>query len=242
VARSQATSRRRRTRCAAGFPAPTSRRRSPGRSGGLGADSRPARDGVPRLLRHPGRAADGQPGRHQEGLPQAGAAAPPRRQQGMTRPPSGASRRSTRHTRCWAIPRSARRTISWAPTGRPTSRPAPAAAGRASHSPDSRLRPRRAGRALRVPRRPGGPGRFLRLLPNVLRRRHRLRAPGGRCSPTRTRVRMGSLDDLFDLADDPPRLERRRGRATGGRRRRIAPRYEAEAEVTSKRSPAAPSG
>ena len=40
--------------------------------------------GVPRLLRDAGRAEDGHPGRHQEGLPQARPQAPPRRQQGRS--------------------------------------------------------------------------------------------------------------------------------------------------------------
>ena len=82
------------TRSGAASPAPTSRRQSPkartakqptmagrGRLGCARPD-RPAPHGVPRLLRDAGRAAHGEPGRHQEGLPQACAAAPSRRQQG----------------------------------------------------------------------------------------------------------------------------------------------------------------
>jgi curved DNA-binding protein len=56
--------------------------------------------------------------------------------------------------------------------------------------------------------------------------------PAGGARQTRTHVRMGSLDDLFDLSDTRPGSNGGRGRATGGRRQRIAPRYDAQAEVT----------
>ena len=55
------------------------------------------------------------------------------------------------------------------------------------------------------------------------------RTAGGR--QTRTNVRMGSLDDLFDIGGTDLGGNGGRGRAAG-QRQRIAPRYDAEAEVT----------
>ena len=113
---SRSTSDARRTRQGpAGFPAPSSRRRSS--RGELAHRPRGRRtpsavqscatDGIPRLLRDARRAAHRQPGRHQEGLPQARAQAPSRTSTRATPAPSSASRRSTRPTRSCPTRRSA---------------------------------------------------------------------------------------------------------------------------------------
>ena len=118
--------------------------------------------------------------------------------------PSAASRRSTRPTRSSPTPRSGSSTTSSAPTGRST--PARAAARAATRSapggPFAGFRPAGGGgagtagrRPLRVRRRPG---RLLRVLPHVLRRRH------GRCGGGRRRRGRGA----------GARRDRRRGGAS----------------------------
>ena len=137
--------------------------------------------GIPRLLRDARRAPDRQPGRHQEGLPQAGAQAPSGRQQdGSGR--RGALQGGQRGLRGPQRSREAQgSTTSLARTGRHTSAPAaPARRARPApiRSPASAASRGAAGRRpLRVPRQPGGPGGLQRLLPDVLRRRIRRRTP-----------------------------------------------------------------
>ena len=133
-----------------------------------------ARPGVQGLLRRPRRAEDRDPGRDQEGLPQARPGAPSGRASPATPPPSGASRRSTRPTRSWAIPRSASSTTSSARTGRRSARAGAGGRGRRRRSV-RRLRWRRPVRARPATSatssgRAGDAGDFSRLLPDVLRR------------------------------------------------------------------------
>ena len=107
------------------------------------------RTGIPGLLRDPGRAADARR-RPTSRRPSASSRAQhhPDLNKG-DRPPSAASRRSTRRTRSSPIPRSASGTTSWAPTGSQSSAPAAAAATRSAGRPF-------AGFARRRPAGPGG--------------------------------------------------------------------------------------
>ena len=135
------------------------------------------------------------PGRDQEGLPQARAAAPSRTATRATRPPKSASRRSTRPTTSCRTPRSASATTSWARLGGVFSAPARGGA---------------AGRAVR----PGGPfagfgGRSAR----SRRRRRPLRVPQHRGGPARPASATSSACSSAAI-----RTGSARGRAAGGRR------------------------
>ena len=215
-------------------PGPAGRRR---RSGSL--RSRTAADGVPRLLRHPGRAPDGQPGRHQEGVPQARAQAPPGRQHG--RPDGRAALQGGQRGQRRSCRDPEKRKLydqlgaDWEAYQR-------AARGRRRARPRCARAASPAGVRFEYHGRPRGPGRLQRLLPHLLRGRRRA-ADAGSAAPSRRRAtatrrrgprRPAGLDGL----------DRRRehGRAHPARRHRRAPGAPAMRDAPGRRGTSRRSG
>ena len=181
-----------------------------------------------------GRAAHGEPGRHQEGLPQARPASTTRTSTRATRAPNSASRRSTRPTRSCPIPRSASSTTSSAATGRQYQQAAPGAGAGGGDPFAGFAASSQAGRRVRFEYRGNaedlaGFSDFFRTFfgGGVDRGRRRRRGAG-----TRTRHATGRASgvDRRPLRRDGPAT--RHGRAGQRPRRLRRRRLEAEAEMT----------
>ena len=222
--------------------------------------------GLQGLLLHARRRQDRHREGNQAGVPEAGAQAPSRRQPGRQGGRGAGSRRSTRRTRCSAIPRSGRSTTSSAPTGGSTSRPARAgrrsAARAAAGTSTSAAAAQGGGFRTMTARRDARDVRGRRIRSptsstrssaaaaaarsRAARARPRRARAAARRAATSSRRSSSALEDAYHgtmrrLLDQARRPRAHRGRADSGRRRRRiarARRRRRRARAPAARSPA----